>query len=110
MNSRSTINTPQCAISTKKHVIIHPIKMSCGHSICEKCLFNHQIDTVECKICGEMNKLNIENDYDVNSSFEGLYLKIEKQFQETYKCLNGDNIYLKYIYDKGYFYKVILFI
>ena len=70
---------------TNDHVVKEPISLSCGHSICKKCVPNQA--KIKCNICSEetdkselrvdMESVQIKNI--IKSSLSGLFDDLEKR-------------------------------
>lgn len=60
MISPETLDSIQCALSKNRHFVEHPITMSCGHTICKKCIPNdNNQQQLKCLICNELNEHNL---------------------------------------------------
>lgn len=49
----------ECVIHDSCHIVKEPIALSCGHSICKKCIPERGIELICCK-CKETNKKNLK--------------------------------------------------
>lgn len=47
-----------CALANDNHFIENPVTLSCGHSICKRCV-PKKIEDLLCKICGEKNEIDL---------------------------------------------------
>lgn len=59
MFSSETLESVQCAISEDKHIVMCPLGLSCGHTICKKCIPQDQNTQILCIICNEINENNL---------------------------------------------------
>ena len=84
MDKDFKIDSLFCAFSEEKHFFEKPLTLSCGHSVCQKCV---PIDykSVKCKKCGELNN------YDLKSAKESLAAKslLALNFNELFDDLGS---------------------
>ena len=74
----------QCGL-TNDHIVREPISLTCGHSICKKCV-NDQVK-IKCRICNEetdksnlqMNKESVPIKNIIKRSLTGLFDDLEKR-------------------------------
>jgi hypothetical protein len=59
MISRNSLCLLQCALSLDKHIVIQPLALSCGHSICKDCLPLNGNYKFNCLICEKQNKTDL---------------------------------------------------
>lgn len=87
-----------CANSIDKHFVSQPIPLSCGHSICKRCLSTDSDNyEIRCKLCGELNKidLNVEINetklakYAFQGNIDELFELLEIQMKESINTLKG---------------------
>ena len=86
----------KCCLSND-HVVKEPIRLSCGHSICKKCVPDQS--KIKCKICSvetdksdfrvDMESVQIKNI--IKSSLSGLFDDLEK------RATDGINSFKSYI-------------
>ena len=50
----------ECAISDEEHFLIKPISLTCGHSVCQKCIPDENIKEIKCKICDTESKQDLK--------------------------------------------------
>lgn len=89
------MDTLKCCLSCDiGHIVIDPIALSCGHSICLKCLPKEKYNFT-CKLCNQKNTYDLKNASVNLASKEFFKLCLNKLFeglQEKYeKCLNELN-------------------
>ena len=84
-----------CASSNDQHYIIEPIPLSCGHSICEKCVpINSNNYQIKCKQCGQFNKIEFD-DVDITflskkDNVNQIFLEIEERMVKSIQDLKGE--------------------
>ena len=74
----------QCGL-TNDHIVREPISLTCGHSICKKCV-NDQVK-IQCRICNEetdksnlqINKESVLVKNIIKRSLTGLFDDLEKR-------------------------------
>lgn len=110
MISQDILQTLQCGLSNDDHILMQPVSLSCGHSVCKKCIpLNFNYDGVEtgcgtihneqinkCKLCGKQNTINLNqmNESQPVKQLLKLYLNdlfqmLEERFDESIKSLKG---------------------
>jgi hypothetical protein len=72
------LNEFYCIFSEQKHFLIDPVTISCGHSICKKCLPRENTTSIRCKICKRLVS------YDANR------IKVSRGFKEVLKCFKNE--------------------
>ena len=97
MNFNEILDQLKCAKSkNENHIVKEPIQLNCEHSICKKCFFDENSQTVNCAICGETSYVNpdIESQkikHLIKSFLPQLFELIQKDTNETL-----DNLKSKY--------------
>ena len=73
-----------CALADNQHILEIPICLSCGHSICKKCI-PRETTNFKCKICDRENK------FDLSEAKESLGMKalLTLNLPKLYEILNG---------------------
>lgn len=60
MLSEETLQALQCAMSSDSHFVKQPLSLSCGHSVCKKCVPATEKKQLKCKLCGEINQIELD--------------------------------------------------
>jgi hypothetical protein len=89
MKKTKILESLECALSTRlKHISINPIGLSCGHSICKKCIPKDQIADITCVHCRKSQV--VANGQDESLPAKTLFnLFIDKMFEyiaDKFKC------------------------
>jgi hypothetical protein len=96
MLSTEELESLECALSTHlKHISINPIGLSCGHSICKKCIPKDTMAKITCVHCKKSQV--VPNDQEKPLSAKSLFNVftdkmfeyVEDKFKCSLKSLNG---------------------
>lgn len=98
MISPEILDLIQCALSKDKHIVMNPIAMSCGHSVCKNCVPSEVHQRIKCLNCSEVN----ENDLDKSKEslaakrlfklhINELFVLIEEKFENALHQLKDSN-------------------
>lgn len=75
----STLSILECAkINTPFHIIENAVSLSCGHLVCKSCI---TLGSIECKLCGKLNKNDLSEPEVLSAINEVIYYRINDLFQ-----------------------------
>jgi hypothetical protein len=96
MLSSDTLESVQCAISKDKHIVLCPLGLSCGHTICKKCIPQDPNGQILCVICNEINENNLSRSKElsgikslIKQNLNALFAMVEDKMKISYdqfKC------------------------
>ena len=96
MISKETIKKLKCAFSDDEHFLIKPIALTCGHSICQKCIQDEHIEGIKCKICDlvsnkDLAQLKVSNEAQKAIQFNigDIFQILEKETSDQLNELKG---------------------
>jgi hypothetical protein len=96
MLTDDTLQALQCALYPESHFVKKPLGLSCGHSICQTCVPLTEKQQIKCKLCGQINRINLDGLDEsigikqlIKVHFEQLYVIVENRLEESLKQLKS---------------------
>lgn len=93
-SNESKLNMFKCGLSSdaNKHMVIKPVQMSCGHSICKDCLLlveqnvelvsQDKLNPIKCNICSEVNSCDLKQQINNTEALINIKNLLEKNFNQ----------------------------
>ena len=84
-----------CALAYDQHFLEKAIRLSCGHSTCQKCIPNNE--DVICLICGQQNETDLTTEQEeslvirsmFSTNIDKLYEVLSDRFQDSVFSMKG---------------------
>jgi hypothetical protein len=79
--SNEIVKELECAIGIDNHYFKVPICLSpCGHSICKECVPKEKNESIKCKICGELNIRDLNNEKESKFAMKTIQWNLDSLF------------------------------
>ncbi len=99
MIPESVLNVLQCALSSDKHIVTHPVTIPCGHTVCRSCLLVSNSKLINCLECGKIIEIDLNNSSESNmlkitlkAYIEDLFKVVSDKMNNSLRVLKGNII------------------